>query len=192
MYKPAPNKKNLSLFWKIFLPILAVGVIAGSYVTLTNYHHSYHNHKPSKVGKVNYSPPPKADNNQNNTIKTSTPLNSSSTTTNSSSSPTNSSTSPSNVNFNVQIVNSNVANNNVHIGTLVNGTTTGNCNLTGYQSGQGTVQLGTSTVRQDVNNYDCGVFNIPTSKFPSNGQWAITLTVTYNGVSKSDSTNVNI
>lgn len=89
--------------------------------------------------------------------------------------------------FTVQIVNAdmNENNSNLHVGTMVNNTTSGSCSLTATQAGQTTLQLGTSSVVQDVNSYDCGVFNIPTSEFPTSGNWLLTLTVTNNGTKAS-------
>jgi hypothetical protein len=77
----------------------------------------------------------------------------------------------------VEIVNANINNGNLHVGTLVNGTTNGTCTLTASQSGQPELQLGTSSVHQNVNNYDCGVFNVSTSSFPHSGNWQLTLSV---------------
>ncbi len=95
-------------------------------------------------------------------------------------------------NFQVQIVSSSVNNGNLHIGDVVSGTTQGECTLTASQAGQSTLQLATSPVRQDVNDYDCGVFNISTSRFPTSGAWTIVLSVTENGTSASKSVTVNI
>lgn len=103
-----------------------------------------------------------------------------------------STSSSSPASFSVQIVNANVNNGNLHIGTLVNGITSGTCTLTASQSGQSTLQLGSSSVSQDVNNYDCGVFNIATSTFPTGGNWKIILTVSSNGASNSSNTTVDI
>jgi hypothetical protein len=96
--------------------------------------------------------------------------------------------------FTVQIVSSNVDDNNtnLHIGTMVNNLSEGNCMLTASQTGQATLQLGTSLVRQDVNYYDCGVFNIPTSKFPISGTWNLKLTVTNDGSEASTSSTTVI
>jgi hypothetical protein len=77
----------------------------------------------------------------------------------------------------VQITGANVQSDNVHIGTMVGGTTTGTCTLTGTREGT-TIQLGTSSVAQSVNSYGCGVYNISPKTFPSSGIWQLTLSVT--------------
>lgn len=77
-----------------------------------------------------------------------------------------------------QITGANIQAGNVHVGTLVSGTTAGNCVLTAAKDGQSTVQLGSSNVRLNVNEYDCGVYNVPTSSFASSGMWRLTLTLT--------------
>lgn len=144
----------------------------------------------TSTSTIDEKPAPAADNKPNNNRKTSsTP----SPTLNTTPVPTPSSSATSgSASYTVQIVSANVNNGNLHVGTLVSGTTGGSCILTATQSGQNTLQLGTSSVKQDVNNYDCGVFNIPTSSFPSSGSWKLTLTVTDNGASASGDTTVNI
>jgi uncharacterized protein YxeA len=138
------------------------------------------------VNTVNYSKAPSADNNANNQRKgSSTPA----TTLDNGGSINSSSSSAT---FTVQIVSSNVNNGNVHIGNIVSGVTTGNCILTASQQGQNTLQLGSSSVHQDINNYDCGVFNIPTSSFTSSGNWQIKLTVTSGSSSASGTSVVTI
>lgn len=97
-----------------------------------------------------------------------------------------------NTTFSVQIVSANVNSDNVHVGTLVSGVTSGSCSLIAEQSGQQSITLGSASVRQDVNSYDCGVFNIPTSQFPTHGSWKLTLTVTSDRESATNSTNVTI
>lgn len=96
-----------------------------------------------------------------------------------------------NSSLDAQIVSANNRNGNVHIGTSVSGATTGTCKLTASQGAQN-LTLGTSSVQQDVNAYGCGVFNIATSSFPTPGSWKLTLTVTSNGATATNSTTVNI
>jgi hypothetical protein len=139
----------------------------------------------SQPGTISHSAAPAADNNANNARKgSSTP---SSTLDNGGSS-----TSQATSTIGVQIVSDNITNGNLHIGTLVNGATSGTCSLSASQSGQSTLQLGTSSVRLDVNDYDCGVFNIPTSKFPTHGNWQLLLNVTSDGSSASGQATVTI
>ncbi len=168
--------------------LLLVIVAAGAVYAVRRHSAPATDSKQASVrptNSVDYSAAPKADNNANEGRKSSstpsTTLNNSSTTT--------PDTTPTN--FTVQMSVSGPNNGNVHVGSLVNGTSTGTCTLTATQSGKAMLQLGTSSVAQDVNAYDCGVFNIPTSRF-SSGTWKLTLTVSNNGTKASDSANVTI
>ena len=179
------NNKRLAKFrpWPsaIILVILAAGGFY-SYVKLEHVRVPLINANDSSV---TYSPPASSDNDENNARKGSSSP--SSTLDSGSTAPTQ---TPS---FTVQIISSTVADKNVHVGTMVAGVTEGTCSLTATHPGQSTLQLGTSTVKLDVNSYDCGVFNMPTSTFPSSGQWDLTLTVTKSdGSSSSASAIVNI
>lgn len=179
------------LSWPLGIPIIIV-VLAVLGIAGYGIHHHFEKKKATLTSvssetkpTINYKPAPPADNNDNQERKVSSapsPTLGSTTGT--------SQTTPGS--YTVQIVSTNVSSSNVHVGTLVSGTSTGNCTLTGSQTGQSTLQLGTSTVRMDVNSYDCGVFNIPTSMFPTSGVWKLTLTVTSNGSSSSGSANVTI
>ncbi len=97
-----------------------------------------------------------------------------------------------NQDFTAEIVSQNIANGNLHIGTLVGGVTTGTCTLTAIKSGQQTITLANTNVRQDVNNYDCGAINVTTKTFPASGVWKLALTVTDNNQQASGSTDVTI
>lgn len=110
----------------------------------------------------------------------------------SSNSKNSSSNTLSNSRFQVQIVSYSVSSGNLHIGDVITGTQKGICTLTANKSGQASLKLGASVVKQDINDYDCGVFNISTNKFPVSGNWTILLTVNNNGASASSSVNVNI
>ena len=79
---------------------------------------------------------------------------------------------------------------NIHIGTLVDGLTKGDCLLTASKPGQTDLNLGSSTIQSDVNNYGCGVFNVPTSTFTSSGTWTIKLTITTGTTVKSTTSEV--
>ena len=81
-------------------------------------------------------------------------------------------------------------NGNIHIGTLVDGLTKGDCLLTASKPGQTDLNLGSSTIKSDVNNYGCGVFNVPTSTFTSSGTWTIKLTITTGTTVKSTTSEV--
>lgn len=93
--------------------------------------------------------------------------------------------------FSVKIVSTSVNGGNLHVGNQVFGTTSGSCTLTATKSNQ-TLQLATSSVHQDVNSYDCGAFNVSTSKFPSGGSWQLKLSVTADGATASDLATVTI
>ena len=75
---------------------------------------------------------------------------------------------------------------NVHVGNLIEGTTQGSCTLTATMAGQSDL-IRTSMVKQDVNSYSCGVFNIPFRDFPQNGNWKISLSLSSNGRQASTS-----
>ena len=92
--------------------------------------------------------------------------------------------------FSVQINVVGPNNGNIHIGTLVDGLTKGDCLLTASKPGQTDLNLGSSTIKSDVNNYGCGVFNVPTSTFTSSGTWTIKLTITTGTTVKSTTSEV--
>jgi len=177
--------KQTSRRWPYWWPLLVVVVllaIGGWFLWHKPAHKATATSQTS--AKVDLSPATKADNSANNARKGST--NAGSTL------DSGSSAASQPASFTAQIVSANVNNGNLHVGTQVSGTTTGSCSLTASKEGQTSLQLGSSSVHQDVNTYDCGVFNIATSKFPTGGSWAITLTVTSNGASNSNSVTVNI
>lgn len=93
--------------------------------------------------------------------------------------------------LNVNVVSNGDGSRVIHAGTIVNGTTTGKCTLTLSQTGQQSV-VRTADVQQNVNTYDCGVFNIATSDLPASGQWKLTLTVAKDGKQASDNATVAI
>lgn len=181
------SKSRHRKLWPFIVFALVIVLIAITTLQLHNAKHVQSANSSSsqpKSSNVNLSPPAAADNNANNARKGSSnpsgTLNSGSAAL--AATPT----------FTVQIVSANVSNGNLHIGTLVNGATTGTCVLSASQAGQSTLQLGTSSVKLDVNNYDCGVFNIPTTTFPNTGAWELQLTVTSNGSSNSGNSTVTI
>jgi cytoskeletal protein RodZ len=184
------NKTNQShsKLIRLTTSVIILAIALSAFLLLTQNHKLIN--KKSNASSRTYStkPAPAADNKQSQAVKTgiSTSPGSPKQSTQSSTSNT---TKPT---FSVQIVSSVVNNNNLHIGTLVSGTTVGACTLTASQQNQPTITLGTSNVRLDVNNYDCGVFNINTSKFSNSGVWKITLSVNYNGQTATNSVNVTI
>ncbi len=177
------NQKSKKLRVLLFFAILFILLLIGAYYT---YHHyskkTVANHPPSST-KAEFTPAPAADNNPNNARKNS---NTPAATLNNNGSQTTNSNS-----FSVSI-NPVVSSSNVHIGTLVNGVTNGSCVLSASQEEKAAIQLRTSTVGANVNNYDCGIFNIPVSEFPSTGSWQLNLSVTSNGKTESVKVNINI
>jgi cytoskeletal protein RodZ len=93
-----------------------------------------------------------------------------------SSSQSNSSKSPS---FSVTITRVGIVNNNLQVGTIVNGTNVGTCTLKVSQTGQTTVTM-TNQVMLQNNSYVCPVFNIPVSQFPNQGDWNILVQLSSN------------
>ena len=67
-----------------------------------------------------------------------------------------------------------IVNNNLQIGTIVNGTKVGTCTLEVSQAGQNTITR-TSQVTLQTNAYVCPVFNIPLGQFPNQGKWNVTV-----------------
>jgi cytoskeletal protein RodZ len=182
------TSKHANTHLRLYIVLLIVAAIAVLAILLYRHNHVSDKLQSSKNGDSSID-----NNNAKTPSKTSTSPGTTgltgSDTTNSGSSTTGTNNTSS---FTVQIVSDNVSDNNVHIGTMVSGTSSGSCTLTATQVGQNTLTLGTSSVKQDVNNYDCGIFNVRTSTFPSTGTWKLLLTVTNNGLSSSDSANVTI
>ena len=158
--------------------------------------------KPATIintSSSSYSTTPTAspDNNQTGSVKTNTTSPTTNNSTTNSTSQTNSTKSGGSppASFTVQIVNNDVYTNNnqtfLHIGDTVTGTTSGACSLTASKSGEAPVTLATSNVKSDVNEYDCGAFNVPFTSFPSTGTWQVMLSVTSNDTTASSS-SVNV
>ena len=185
--KSAINKHSFGRL-KLMISLLVVVLIALGGLLLYRHHESTDkSQSTNKITNHSLSRLP------TNSINGGTSKTNSSTTSGSNDANTGISTSSNNNgSFTVQITNSTLSNNNVHVGTLISGITSGDCTLTASQAGQSTITLGTSLVAQDVNNYDCGVFNIPSSTFPDSGIWDLLLTVTNSGESSSGSATITI
>jgi hypothetical protein len=137
------------------------------------------------INTINYAPSNPQDNTLNSTRK-------------SSSSPAttldNGSTTTQNSTLSAQIVNATTSGSNIHIGTMIGGTTSGTCTITATQ-GQTTVTLDTVSVEQDVNSYDCGggAINVSTSQLnPDSGTWQLTLTVSSGGSQATNTTSITL
>ncbi len=72
------------------------------------------------------------------------------------------------------------------VGTLVDGTAGGTCQLRLTQTGQPDVTA-ESQVQLQTNSYACQNFVVPFSQFPGGGSWRASVTVTNNGSSASAS-----
>jgi hypothetical protein len=185
-------KRHKIMRWSILLPLAAVVVVAAAAVVLIIHHNNSKTTilatAPSGVKStdtVNYSAPSKSDNNASeNNKSTNTP---SQTLDQGSATTSGGSTSS----FSVSLTANNNSG-NVHVGTLIDGATSGSCTLTASKSGSSDIQLGTASVSDEGNYYWCGVFNISTSQFPSSGTWQLTLNVDSNGSQGSGSTSVDI
>ena len=191
MYKTRTSRSKR--YRKLLLP-LALGalILAAGFFIIRN-----HNNTPASSStssntlptvapkKIDNSPARPSDNTANETRKSS-----------SSDSPTLNNSGATSGNLSVTISNARVITDSsgdkfVHVGNLVNGASSGTCTLTATKTGQPKV-TDTGTVQLDGNTYDCGVFNTPTSKFPSSGTWNLTLTVTSGSSSGSATSTVTI
>lgn len=65
----------------------------------------------------------------------------------------------------------------VRVGTIVEGTTSGDCVLTLSQSGQHDVTFSNSVTLQN-NSYVCPVFTVPYDSIPASGDWNVKVTLT--------------
>lgn len=72
----------------------------------------------------------------------------------------------------------------VKVRTLVNGTTTGSCQVTASRSGYSSITA-KSSVTLSVNSYVCGDFGLKKSQFAS-GNWHFVVTLSSGGQSASD------
>lgn len=176
----------------VLLMVTVITVLAGG--AFFWYHHMNTNQNAQNSSKlatnrsvdsVDYGPSSAGDNAANNTRKSSP---SPAITLN------NGPTATSDSNLSAQIVNASVDNGNIHIGTLVNGATSGTCTIIATQ-GQTTITLATIAVQQDVNNYDCGggAINVPTSQLsPQSGTWQLKLTVVSGSSQVVDNASINL
>ena len=168
---------------KLFIIISTILVLSG----IAAYGIARHANTTSKTnGTINYSPSSPADNKTIEERKNQPLPSTSAVTSNVSQS------APIQSSMVVKITGANVQSSNVHIGTLLSGTTGGTCVLTATQTGQNNLQLGMSNVRLDVNTYDCGVFNVPTTTFTKSGIWHLALTVTNGSDKVTDTYDVTI
>lgn len=169
--------------WYFALPIVLLVIAGVAYFAYRHYSAKHIASDTKPYHTTTYAPASPGDNTANNERKSSP--NPAQTLDNG---PTASTTPAS---FYVKILSANVSSTNVHVGSLVSGVTTGTCTLTATKSGAQTVTV-TANVQQDVNNYDCGALNIPTSNFSTSGTWTLTLTVTNGSQHTSDTRTIVI
>jgi cytoskeletal protein RodZ len=96
---------------------------------------------------------------------------------------TTSTTSPSSVS--VLVTRASVVSGALEVGTQVSGATAGTCTLTATQSGASPVTKSNAVVAQN-NAYVCPVFSLPTSDFPNQGSWDVSVSVNDNGSTASN------
>ncbi len=173
-----PIKQKLSRI-PLLLPVIIIILLAGSGLAYWKYHK-----KPAPTpaaatanNTVNYSPSTPSDNTANNARKGSTSANS--TLNGRSSSP-----------LSVTVTRAGVVGGQLQVGTLVEGTTSGTCTLNISQTGQQTITR-TATIQQQNNVYSCPVFYVPTSQFPNQGSWNVSVSVTSNGATVSGQWQAN-
>lgn len=178
------NRRNIIIAALILL-VLAGGIAFA-------YYRQHQTQPPARrpVNSTSYAKPNPQDSNASNSNKTgsnSTTLNNtSSAAQKGSTAPTASQTNTISVKI-VSLINNGSI---VHVGTIIDGTTSGTCTLVATQGTQ-TVDLGTTPV-ESSNSTSCGAFNVPLSSFPAKGNWTMTVTVTSGNSSTSNSGTVTI
>lgn len=68
----------------------------------------------------------------------------------------------------------------VIVGTLVNGATSGTCTVTISKAGYSSLTA-SNQIAQQNNTYVCPNFTFPLSQFPAHGDWQVSVTVSSNG-----------
>jgi hypothetical protein len=174
--KSMNHRRKSKKFLGIAVLVIAV-IVAGSFITyrLTRTDKTV----PLPAGVSTKSSP--ADNNLNNQRKAS-----SSPASTLDNGATTSKTQTSSTNATITITRAGVVDNNLQVGSLVSGTTSGTCTLSAQQSGQTTITQ-TNQVTLENNSYACPVFNIPLSSFPNQGNWNVSIALTTNGSTVSAS-----
>jgi len=169
------NKLSFSIP-KIVLLFVVLGLIGGGCFLI------FHESKSSSTSLVDHSgrayPPSTPQDNAANNARKSNPATASQTLDNG---PTKSAPATS---ISVLISRAGVYSingvNTLEVGTIVNGATTGTCVLTVSQSGEQPITQ-TASIGQQNNTYACSVFDIPTSQFPNQGDWDVSVSITSNG-----------
>ncbi len=92
----------------------------------------------------------------------------------------------------VTITSVGVSEGNVYASALVNGATSGTCNVKFEKSGATTVQK-SADIGLQVSYYICKGFVVPASQFSQKGEWNVTISIdTPNGKATSETKKVNV
>ena len=160
------KRKHIKYKIVITTIILALLIVLLSVIWLT------HKNTPATTNTATSSYP--AENNSNNARKESSSpaltLNNGPTSSTSQNSTTNNSLS----NVSLTITRAGVVGNNLQVGTLIDGSTSGTCTLSVSQTGQTTITASDQETTEN-NSYVCPVFNLPLSKFPNQGSWNVSI-----------------
>jgi hypothetical protein len=179
------SKQKPPKYRKYILPtaiILAI-ILIGSVVVALN------NRSTPKTGTSNPPATTTTNTSSNSTPYSTTPLNSSVNSSNDSRKSTSSTSSTLNnpspsSSFSVTITHVDTVDDPIIVGSLINGVTSGSCQLTASRSGYTDVTT-TSTVVQQNNSYSCQSLSLAKSQFPASGTWNLVLSVDSGGQTAS-------
>lgn len=175
------NITSRSKRWIVLLVPLCLVLIIGGFVLVRQMRAASIKPVTATATKtlpaVNYSPASGEDNKSNDTRKGTSAV--SPTIAGNTQTPGTTGSAPS-INVIITSASAQIDAQNVHVGSLVEGATAGSCTLTATLAGQPDL-VRTSVVKQDVNSYSCGVYNIPFHDFPQNGSWKLSLSLSSNG-----------
>jgi cytoskeletal protein RodZ len=161
-----PQHKSHKKMLLTIIIVIVILVVFGSVIWVK------HKNTPATANTATSSYP--AENNSNNARKESSSpaptLNNGPTSSTSQNSTTNNSLS----NVSLTITRAGVVGNNLQVGTLIDGSTSGTCTLSVSQTGQTTITASDQETTEN-NSYVCPVFNLPLSKFPNQGSWNVSI-----------------
>lgn len=188
------KKKRFGL-GRIILTLVVIAALGGmAYIIL--HHSSTKPTVPSEAASSattnsrEYSTSPSLGTNQENNIRktsgnaASQTLNNGPTTTSGSSATGSTSNSVSSIS--VLVTRAGVIGSDLEVGAQVSGVTSGTCTLTVSQNGEQSV-VKTESVALQNNAYVCPVFDIPTSSFPNQGVWNVSVSLSSQGQQTSNS-----
>ncbi len=176
--KQAANKKvkKRKSYKGLILLVVVIILVAGGLIWKLNKKQPDHSAVITPASSINYSPAKPSDNAANNARKGST----------SAAATLDNGSSSSSVPFSVTVTRAEVFSSYLEVGTLVNGATSGTCTLSVSQSGQATITRSEAMQAQN-NAYSCPVFQVPVSDFPDQDAWNVSVSVTSNGQTESNS-----